>query len=387
MSAASESQREAQRAFVGLLAQPLVTAATDTSLYRKVLGNMQRVTDHARRSGYRVQRLGRAVRLIRVPVAGTVALPPRPPHAPGRRLLALICCLAACCEDVNGTVTLQRLSDMVRDLSATPGVQVTGYDPDDRSQRRMLRAAAEYLDTLGVLRRRTSDERLLDDWIEGGDGPGAGYEVDKDALLLMTSPDTVALALNPEPADPEMIAASRTMRQLRALLETPAVLYADLDDGGADLLRRQRGLRAQDLALMTGGTVEARTEGLVLILPDDDGRVPPTVVDWPRAKAADWVALLLADDAGREGTRQPDGTVVLTSTQVDDLADYLLRERGDYMNKTQKSVPGTVRADAETKLTGLGLLTVTADGGWILSPVAGRYRDPGVTYNTAGDLT
>ncbi|MFI1996330.1 TIGR02678 family protein [Actinoplanes sp. NPDC020271] len=375
---ATEATREAQRALVGLLAQPLVTSATNPALYRSVLQRQKQVTDHARRAGYRVQRLGRAVRLIRVPIAGTVALPPRPAQAPSRRLLALTCCLAACCEDVNGTVTLQRLSDMVRDLCATPGLQVTAYDPDERAQRRLLRAAAQYLDDLGVLRRRTDDERLLDEWLDGGSGPGAGYEVDKDALLLMTSPDTLALALNPEPADDETVTATRAVRQLRALLETPAVLYADLDTAGAELLRKQRGLRAADLAQMTGGTVEARTEGLVLVLTDDE-RVPATVVDWPRPKAVDWVALLMADQAGRDGTRRPDGTVLLSSAQVDELADDLLRWRGDYMNKMQKTAAGTIRADAQTKLCELGLLTVTDDGDWILSPVAGRYRDPDVT--------
>ncbi|MEU7999346.1 TIGR02678 family protein [Micromonospora sp. NPDC049060] len=374
----SDAIRNAQRGFVGLLGQPLVTASTNPPLYRLVLQNLQKVTDHARRTGYRIQRLGRAVRLIRVPIGGLVALPPQPADAPGRRLLALICCLAACCEEVNGTVTLQRLSDMVRDLCATPGVHVTAYDPDDRAQRRMLRSSAEYLDGLGVLRRRTSDERMLDDWIEGGDGPGAGYEVDKDALLLMTSPDTLALALNPESDDDETVAAARTVRQLRALLETPAVLYADLDAADAELLRKQRGLRAADLAQMTGGTVEARTEGLLLTLTDDE-RVPATVVDWPRAKAADWVALLMADIAGRDGTRHDDGTVTLTSGQVDEVAEDLLCWRGDYMNKLQKTVPGTVRADAQARLTELGLLQVTAAGGWVLSPVTGRYRDPDVT--------
>ncbi|UQU62532.1 TIGR02678 family protein [Couchioplanes caeruleus] len=374
----AEAVRDAQRAFVGLLEQPLVTSSTNPPLYRLVLRNLQAVTEFARRPGYRIQRIGRAVRLIRVPVAGTVSLPPRPADAPGRRLLALICCLAACCEEVSGTVTLQRLSDMVRDLCATPGVHVTAYDPDDRAQRRQLRAAAEYLDQIGVLRRRTSDDRMLDDWIEGGTGPGAGYEVDRDPLLLMTSADVLALALNPEPADPDTLNAARALRQLRDLLELPAVLYAGRDPEDADLLRRQRGFRATDLAQMTGGTVEARTEGLLLVLTDDE-RVPATVVDWPRAKAADWVALLMADIAGRDGTRHQDGTVTLTSDQVDEVADDLLRWRGDYMNKLQKTVPGTVRADAEAKLSELGLLTVTGDGGWVLSPVVGRYRDPDVT--------
>ncbi|GIJ66698.1 TIGR02678 family protein [Virgisporangium ochraceum] len=374
----SASAREAQQAFLGLLAEPLVTPYINRVLHRHVLRHQRQIAEHARRAGYRIQRVGRAVRLIRVPVAGAVTAPPRPADAPGRRLLSLVCCLAACCEDVSGTVTLQRLSDMVRDLTSARGVTVTGYDPEQKPQRRLLRDAAALLAGWGVLRRRTTDEKMLNDWTEDGAGPGAGYEVDRDALLLMTSPDVLAAALHPPEADAEQLAATRTQRQLRALLETPAVEYAELTDADADALRQARGLRSADLAQLTGGTVEARTEGLVLVLPDDPDRLP-TVADWPRARAADWVALLMADLAGRHGTRTPTGSVVLTDAQVDDVVDDLTGWRGEYMSKEQRTVPGTVRADAETILTELGLLRIGDDRSWTLSPVAGRYRDPDVT--------
>ncbi|AEV85437.1 hypothetical protein ACWT_4415 [Actinoplanes sp. SE50] len=376
-TATSAVEKQAQQAFLGLLAQPLITPATNRILHRHVLRHQRQITDHARRAGYRIQRVGRAVRLIRVPIGGQVTAPPRPAGAPGRRLLALACCLAACCEEVSTTVTLQQLSDMVRDLTGAAGSTVTGYDPELKPQRRLLRDAATLLADWGVLRRRTSDEMLLD-WTEDGAGPGAGYDVDRDALLLMTSPDVLAAALHTAAADAEQLAATRTVRQLRELLETPAVVYADLDEHDADALRKARGLRTADLAQMTGGTVEARAEGLLLVLPDDPDR-QPSVVDWPRARAADWVALLMADLAGRHGARTSTGTVRLTGTQVDEVVDDLVAWRGDYMSKDQKTVPGSVRADAETILTELGLLQVGADGSWTLSPVAGRYRDPDIT--------
>ncbi|MEU8820642.1 TIGR02678 family protein [Actinoplanes sp. NPDC048796] len=361
------SAREAQQAFTGLLAKPLVTAAGDPRLYRLVLRHQQAVTDAARRLGYRVQRVGQAVRLIRVPLGGAVTRPPRPADAPERRMLALVCCLAACCEDVAGRVTLQRLSDMVRDLPAAR------YDPDDQTQRRLLRDAAAYLASWGVLRPRSSDERLLDEWTESGTGPGAGYEVDRDALLLMTSPDVVDLALNPG-----VVTASETVRQLRALLETPFVAYEDLPPAEAEALRAHRGQRAADVAQITGGAIEARTEGLLVVLADDEVK-PPTVADWPRARATDWVALLMADQAGRDGTRHADGTVHLSTDEVDAVVDDLISWRGDYMTVPQKTVPGTVRRDAERLLTELGLLRVSWDGSWTLLAAAGRYRDPDVT--------
>lgn len=373
----SADVRDGHRALLGLLARPLVTASTDRRLYRLVCRRRQQVGDNARRVGYRVQQVGQAVRLFRVPVSGAVTFPPRPADAPSRRLLSMVCRLAACCEDVAGTVTLQQLSDAVRDLGAAPGVTLTEYDPEQQAQRRQLRDAARLLEHWGVLKLRTSDDRLLEEWTENGSGPGAGYEVDRDALLLMTSPDVFALAMSPEPPSDEQVAATRTMRQLRALLETPAVLYADLDRADADALRQARGFRASDLAQMTGGTLEARTEGLVLVLTDDER--PDTVVDWPRARAADWVALLMADIAGRDGMRRPDGTIYLACDEVDDVAADLIQWRGDYMSRPQKTIPGTVRADAESRLTELGLLCIGADRSWTLSPIAGRYRDPDIT--------
>ena len=71
--------------------------------------------------------------------------------------------------------------------------------------------------------------------------------------------------------------------------------------------------------------------------------------------------------------------MLLTSAQVDEVVEDLVGWRGDYMSKEQKTAPGTVRTDAETILTELGLLQVGADGSWTLSSVAGRYRDPDIT--------
>jgi hypothetical protein len=132
------------------------------------------------------------------------------------------------------------------------------------------------------------------------------------------------------------------------------------------------------VAQMTGGTLEARAEGLLLVLADDERR-PPTVADWPRARAVDWVALLMADQAGRDGSRHADGTVRLSNAEVDAVAEDLISWRGDYMTVPQKTVPGTVRRDAERMLTELGLLRVAVDGSWTLLAAAGRYRDPDVT--------
>ena len=99
------------------------------------------------------------------------------------------------------------------------------------------------------------------------------------------------------------------------------MLYAELSEGDAGSLRATRGLRSSEAASLTGGQVEARTEGLILII-NDEPRSPLTS-DWPGDSPAGWVSLLLAGAAGRAGQRQPDGTVTLTSGQVDEQASLL----------------------------------------------------------------
>ena len=372
---AQPTTTDAQRAFVDLLVRPLVTPASDPRLHREVTRNSKQVGEYARRLGYRLTAVGRAVRLVRVPLAGTVTAPPAPHDQPGRRVLALACILAAACEETSGGATLAKLSALVMQVSAA-SVQVLAYDQAQVAHRRQLLRAASLLEHWGVLRRRTPEDHLLEAWADAGAGIGAGYDIDRDALLLLTSPEVLDLAAAGHAPDPEMLAASRSMRALRALVETPAVLYSDLAPDEADALRATRGLRADAAIAVTGGHVEARAEGMVLILPDEP--VSEATVNWPRAAAAEWVALLMADLAGHAGTRDGSGVVALTEAQVDDVALDLHTWRGTYMNKAMREDVTRVRYEAERWLRHLGLLRTPADGSWLLSPVAGRYRDPEV---------
>jgi len=375
---------DAQRAFVDLLVRPLVTPASDPRLHREITRNTKQVSEYARRLGYRLTAVGRAVRLVRVPLAGMVTAPPAPHDQPGRRVLALACILAAACEETSGGATLAKLSALVVQVSAASDV-VLGYDQAQVAHRRQLLRAATLLEHWGVLRRRTPEDHLLEAWADAGAGIGAGYDIDRDALLLLTSPEVLDLAAaGPEP-DPEVLAASRSMRALRALVETPAVLYADLVPDEANALRATRGLRADAAISVTGGHIETRTEGMVLVLPDE----PPSeaTVNWPRAAAAEWVALLMADLAGRAGTRDHNGVVALTNAQVEDVALDLHTWRGTYMNKAMREDVTRVRQEAERWLKHLGLLRTAADGSWLLSPVAGRYRDPEVIRHQASAAT
>ena len=383
--------RGAQRAFGGLLARPLVTAASDPELYRAVARHLAEVRGAARTLGYRLASSGQAFRLVRVPVAGAVTAPPPPPDRPGRRVLALTCVLAAACAEVTGPASLARLSGRVRDLTTGAVATVSPYDPELLAHRGQLAAAAALLEYWGVLRRRPPrpaepavepgqpddlDERTS--WTDTNAGTGPQYDVDPAALELLTSPDVLTAALSP-PLSPPLSApaddsdgASRPVRALRALVETPAVLYAELSEGDAGSLRATRGLRSSEAASLTGGQVEARTEGLILII-NDEPRSPLTS-DWPGDSPAGWVSLALAGAAGRAGQRQPDGTVTLTSGQVDEQASLLHAARQGDLTGSLRDDPAAVRAAAEQRLVPLGLVRIGPDGGWVLSPVAGRYR-------------
>jgi hypothetical protein len=385
--------RSAQRAFGGLLARPLVTAASDPELYRALARHTAEVRGAARTLGYRLAASGQAFRLVRVPVAGAVTAPPPPPDRPGRRVLALTCVLAAACAEVTGPASLARLSGRVRDLTTGSLATVSPYDPELLAHRRQLAAAAALLEHWGVLRpgRRSRPPRPpepaaapdeLTGWATTGVGTGPEYDVDPAALELLTSPDVLTAALGPPPSPPAGPfddvgdgvgdGASRPVRALRALVETPAVLYAELSEGAAGSLRATRGLRSSEAASLTGGQVEARAEGLILII-NDEPRSPLTS-DWPGDSPAGWVSLLLAGAAGRAGRRQADGTVTLTSGQVDEQASLLHAARHDDLTGSLRDDPAAVRAAAEQQLVPLGLVRVGPDGGWVLSPVAGRYR-------------
>jgi hypothetical protein len=121
--------------------------------------------------------------------------------------------------------------------------------------------------------------------------------------------------------------------------------------------------------------VEARAEGLALII-DDEPRSPLTS-DWPGDRPEGWVSLRLADAAGRAGQHQPDGTVTLTSGQVDEQASALHAAHHQELAGALRDDPAAIRAAAERQLIPLGLVRVGGDGGWVLSPVAGRYRATG----------
>ena len=366
---------ERQSAFVGLLVHPMVSPVRHRDLHARVTRHRRHLEQWARRVGYRITSVGSAYRLRRTPLAGVVAIPDGGP--PPRRELVLTLVVAAAVEDeTSDSVTLQAISDAVRQLAAQAGL--AEYDPSRRPHRLGLVRAVNRLVDLGVLDRRTDRDDLLRAWEDDGQGVSAGYLIDRDALVLLLDPHDLTLALT-RPDDGEA-ADTRGPRLLRLLLETQSVTYADLDADDLQYLVGQRSRLAHQAAEMTGGVVELRADGMLLVLPSDEPHSAQATVGFPAVSARAWVALRLLDDAVAASVAESDrpGMRCCPAAVVDDLARRVHTQAGTRLTQELREGPATIRGAAEAELTEAGLLHVT-DGAWLLRPAAARYRDADLT--------
>jgi uncharacterized protein (TIGR02678 family) len=381
------ARAQAQEAFVGLLGTPLLAARIQPTLFAGVLRHRATVSDWAARLGYRLVIAGSVARLHRDPAGPARTAAPPPWDPPARRDLVLLALAAAACEDTDSSTTVQELSDEVRALSA--GSHVTSYDPDRRAERQAFVRALDRLAGLGILIRRTSDDTLLRQWEEEGTGVGAGFEVDRDALLQFTDPYTVDLALAPgagRPGEGDEDESSRihtrSQRLLRVLVEDTALLYADLHPLDAEYARGQRSWLAGQAADMTGGIVEIRAEGMLLRLPEDRLTTSAVTPAFPAATAGRWFALKVLDACAAEGGPDQSGRITLSGAQVDRVTERVYAAHFRALTMEVKESPARLRSVVERILAGLGLIRTSGDV-WIILPVAGRYRDPKAVWEPA----
>jgi uncharacterized protein (TIGR02678 family) len=380
------TRAQAQDAFVGLLSTPLFAARADPELYAAILRHQAFIGERVARLGYRLVITGRVARLHRDPAGPQLTAAPPPWEPPSRRELVLVALTAAACEDADATTTVQALSDQVRALSGS--ARITYYDPDRRAERQAFVRCLSRLTSLGILIRRTSDETLLRQWEDDGTGVGAGYEVDREALLLFTDPYTVHLALGPRPpADGEEDTSripTRSQRLLRTLVEDTALLYADLHPIDAEYARGQRSWLAGQAADMTGGIVEIREEGMLLRLPDDRLATSRVTAAFPAATAAPWFALKILDAAIAGRVPDGHGRILLILEQVDAAVAHTYMDNYRALTVALRDSPARLRAAVEPILVGLGLIRlIQADGGWMIQPIAGRYRNPKAAWEPA----
>jgi len=294
------------------------------------------------------------------------------------------------------TTTVQALSDEVRAISAAPGARVMPYNPDRRTERQAFLRGANQLVGLGILLRRTTDEVLLRQWEEDGTGVGAGFEVDRDALLQFTDPHTVALALRQREDDdgnnglrttPGTRTATRSQRMLRTLVENTALLYGDLHPEDTEYARGQRSWLAGHASDMTGGTVEIREEGMLLRLPPDRPASAAATVPFPAATATPWFALKMLEAVVVGRSPDDDGRIALTPHEVETAAERVYTGNFGALTNDLKKSPLVMLTAVEPVLIEAGLVRAK-DAGWTVLPVAGRYRDPKAVWEpTLEDMT
>lgn len=371
---------ERQSAFVGLLVHPLVTPTRQPELHALVTRHRRHLELWARRGGYRIASVGAAYRLRRTPLAGTVAVPDGP--APPRRELVLALVVAAALEDeTSDSVTLQGISDATRTLVANAGL--SEYDPDRRPHRLDLVRAVDRLADHGVLHRRTDRDDLMKAWEDQGSGVGAGFVIDRDALVLLLDPQDLSLTFG-TPQEEEFV-DTRGPRLLRELLETQALTLATLSASDAEYLLGQRARLAHHAAEMTGGTVELRADAIVLVLPSEGRYSAEATLGFPAVSARAWVALRLLDDAAGASLAVADlpGHRRCDDAAIERLVAQLYAQARHRLTQELRDDPGAGRRVAQEELLAAGLIQVADDGGWLLRPAAARYRSAELTIPDA----
>lgn len=361
----STDQAERREAFTGLLATPVVTRAARPRLWHLVRRHRP-VLDgwFADRLGYRLTVAEDTARLYRLPLDGHVVSPARPRPA-SRRILVLALLAAAAAEDADDLTTVQELSDRVRTLAARDDVPVSGYDPDRFSERQLFVRAVEVLSGLGVLQPTgRAGEEFLAGWAHRRDAIGGAYQVQRELLLRVVDPRSLAAAVGTRTAEPGA-EDHRRFVVMRRLIELPVCLLEDLTDAERAYLASQRGRMLDWCREMTGWEAEQRREGIALIASGDEGTDRP----FPRLKAEHFGALMVL---GYLLDRE-----LADSEDVRAAAAEVAARYPRALTTSFREDPADLAEAAVVILAELDLIR-PADGGWRVMPVAARFRGPSV---------
>ena len=159
------------------------------------------------------------------------------------------------------------------------------------------------------------------------------------------------------------------------LVEDTALLYADLHPLDAEYARGQRSWLAGQAADMTGGTVEIRAEGMLLRLPEDRLSTSAVTSCVPgRDRCGAGSPSRFSTPAPPKAARRvrPDHAQRRAGRGV---TERVYTDNFGALTMEIKESPARLRSVVERILVGLGLIRMTGDG-WIILPVAARYRDP-----------
>lgn len=387
---------EAQQAFTGLLAQPVLTRQGAPEAFARVRRHGRTLTDwFDTRLGYRLVLTPTSARLLRLALAEDAATvhAPRPFEAPPRRALVLAVLAAAAAEDADDVTSTQDLSDRVAALSARDEVPVAPYDADRFTERQVFVRAVGLLVAAGALtptERRSEDAR--EGWAHRRDSVGGAFDVQRDLLVRLVHPGNLRAALAarrggtprtavagaaalPPPTGSEAVTHAR-FGVMRRILETPVCLVEDLDEAERAYLTKQRSRLAEWCHDMTGWSLEHRQEGVALVPDVESG----TDLPFPRQRAVDFATLLLLGRLLRESSGSPaaGGAVVVPAAALLVAAAHV-REAHPRAMTAALDTPAAVADHAREILLALDLLRPgPAEGTWRLMPAAARFRDPRV---------
>ncbi|MFD3707521.1 DUF2398 family protein [Nocardia sp. NPDC058658] len=367
----NRDEEDRRRAFVGLLANPVVDRRRDRELFGLVRDPRHRpelVSWFRTRLGYRLVITDTAARLFRLPLGDTV-IAPRRVTTPPRRILVLALLAAAAAEDAEDVTTTQDLSDRVRVLSAREDTGVSAYEPDKYAERKIFAESVRLLVSTGALAPLGpggGDQQ--DNWARRSDKVGATYQVQREMLLRMVDPASFAAALGQR--GPTFDDDAQRFAVMRRLIELPVCLYSDLTESERAYAIRQRSRIVSWCTEMTGWTVEQRAEGLALIATEE----AHTDLAFPRMRAVDFVSLLILDELCRCGDEL--GVV----TEAD-----LVAAVAEVAQRHPKSITAEINTETLRRDRALELLRALdlvrpglRPGLWQLTPIAARYRDPQV---------
>ncbi|MFL1376993.1 DUF2398 family protein [Nocardiopsis protaetiae] len=179
-----------------------------------------------------------------------------------RRRLAYLCLLLASFQRSQVEIGL---SDLVRHFAPSANaIDGLGYDPTDGGHKAALVDVCSWLVEHGAL--HVSDGSI-EAWAGGHGQADALFDIDHEVCEVLFRPSRpvqhvtgVAGLLTHHPDDPDRERTARRARRL--LVELPVVHYADVTPDVAEALRTP-GV-AEEVAHLTGLTVERRVEGVLL---------------------------------------------------------------------------------------------------------------------------
>lgn len=264
-----------QRAARLLLAHPLITRRWPDpgalSLVRRwevpLAHEMNRVLGYRLDVGRTCARLYRRAAVVSVHRGPTVS---KGRHL-GRWTCAVLCLALAAVESLGEQTSLSALAEEILRLRSGDDelpIDLTQYD-----QRRALADAVRWLEERGVVTLR---DGTAEQWLSDAEEGDALYDLDRDAAsrLLVASPSVLRevtepadFLVDPYPPTAEGDQSRLRHRLARRLVTEPVVLYAALAPDELAHVRQRRSRIIDGVERLTGATVEARAEGMVLVDP------------------------------------------------------------------------------------------------------------------------